>query len=72
MDSHGSCSGQLATSARVGAGEGVDLAASGSCASVSGRWGCCTRLVITSVALRAMASRASPRLRRLWHAWLKR
>ncbi len=64
MDSHGSCFGQLATSARVGAGDGVDLAASGSSASASGRRVCRTRLVITSVALRAMAFRAGPRLRR--------
>jgi len=60
MDSHGSCFGQFAASARVGAGDGVDLAASGSCASVSGRRICRTRLVITSVALRATAFRASP------------
>ncbi len=64
MDPHGSCFGPFAASARVGSGDGVDLAASGSSASASGRWGCCTRLVITSVALRAMAFRAGPRLRR--------
>jgi len=63
MDSHGSCFGQFAASARVGVGDGVDLAASGSSASVSGRWACRTRLVITSVALRATAFRASPSLR---------
>jgi len=61
MDSHGSSFRQFAASARVGAGDGVDLAASGSCASASGRRVCRTRLVITSAALRAMASRASPR-----------
>jgi hypothetical protein len=32
--------------------------------SASGRWGCCTRLVIASVALRAMAFWAGRRLRR--------
>jgi len=45
MDSHGFCFGQFATSARVGSGDGVDLAASGSSAAVSGRRVCCTRLV---------------------------
>jgi len=64
MDSYGSCFGPFAASVRVGSGDGVDLAASGSCASVSGRRVCRTRLVITSVALRATAFRASPRLRR--------
>jgi len=39
MDSHGSCFGPSTTSARVGAGDGVDLAAGGSCASVSGALG---------------------------------
>ncbi|MBP3974531.1 hypothetical protein, partial [Pseudoxanthomonas spadix] len=56
MDSHSSCFGQFAVSARVGFGDGVDFAASGSSASVSGRWGCCIWFVITSVALRAAAS----------------
>jgi len=64
MDSYGSFFGQFAASARVGSGEGVDLAASGSCASVSGRRVCRTRLVVASVAPRATASRASPKLRR--------
>ncbi len=68
MDSHGSFFGQLAASARVGAGDGVDFAASGPSAAISGHWGCCTRLVLTSAASRAMAFRASPKLRRLWHA----
>jgi len=72
MDSHGSFFGQPATSARVDAGDGADLAASGSSGSVSGRRVCRTRLVITSVASRAMVFRASPRLRRLWHSGLKR
>jgi len=36
MDSHGSCFGPFATSARVGSGDGVDLAASGSSGLVSG------------------------------------
>jgi len=63
MDSRGSFFGQFAVSARVGSGDGVDLAASGLSASVSGRWARCTGLVITSVALRAMAFRAGPRLR---------
>jgi len=63
MDSHGSCFGPFAASVKVGSGDGADLAASGLSGSVSGRWGCCTRLVIASVALRAMASRASPKLR---------
>jgi hypothetical protein len=39
MDSRGFFFGQFAVSARVGSGDGVDLAASGSCASVSERWG---------------------------------
>jgi len=64
MDSHGSFFGQLAASAKVGAGDGVDLTASGSSASASGLRARRTRLVITSVALRAMAFQASPRLRR--------
>ncbi len=64
MDSHGFFFGQFAASARVGAGDGVDLAASGSSALASGRWARCTRLVMASAALRATASRASPRLRR--------
>jgi len=62
MDSHGSSFRQLTASARVGSGDGVDLVANGSCAS--GRWACRTWFVITSVALRAKALRASPRLRR--------
>jgi len=64
MNSHGSFFRQLAASARVGAGDGVDLAASGSARSVSGRRACRTRLGITSVALRVTASRAGPKLRR--------
>jgi len=36
MDSHGSCFGPFATSARVGSGDGVDFAAGGSSASVLG------------------------------------
>jgi len=60
MDSHGSFLGQFTTSARVGSGGRADLAASGSSASVSDRRACCTRLVITSVASRATAFRASP------------
>jgi len=64
MDSHGSCFGRSTASARVGSGGGVDLTASGSSASASGRWACRTRLVMASAALRATAFRASPRLRR--------
>ncbi len=68
MDSHGFFFGQFAASARVGSGDVVDVAASGSSASASVRWGCCTRLVVALAALRATAFRASPRL----HCWLKR
>jgi hypothetical protein len=72
MDSHGSCFGPFAASARVGAGEGADLAASGSCASVSGRRVCRTRLVITFGGIARHGIPGKLQAAALWHAWLKR